>query len=84
MVLPYRTRRMLKRLGITALIVLLVAAVVWLCWFLWLGRYVVYTRDQGAKLDFNRPSTEITGQQAVAPPPSEPVSIYFNEGEVKF
>lgn len=81
MILPYRTRRMLKRLGITALIVLLAAIIIWLCWFLWLGRYVVYTRDQGAKLDFDRSSLQIMGQEAVAPAPSEPVSIYFNEGE---
>ena len=81
MIFPYRTRRALKRLGITVLIVLLAAAVIWLCWFLWLGRFVVYTRDQGAKLDFNKPSTEITGQQAVAPLPSDPVTIYFNEGD---
>lgn len=81
MVLPYRTRRTLKRLGITALIIALVAAVVWLCWILWLGRYVVYTRDGGAQLDFNRPSNEIVGQEAIAPPTSEPVSIYYNEGD---
>lgn len=81
MVIPYRTRRMLKRVGITALIVLLVAAVIWLCWFLWLGRFVVYTRDGGVQLDFDRSSKDIVGQPATAPPPSDPVSIYYNEGD---
>ena len=81
MVIPYRTRRMLKRLGITALIVLAVALVVGGCWFMWLGRYVVYTRDQGAQIDFDRSSENIIGVEAVPPVGSQPVTIYYNEGE---
>ncbi len=81
MVIPYRTRRMLKRLGITILIVLAVAVVVGACWFLWLGRYVVYTRDQGAQIDFDRSSENIMGVEALPPTASQPVTIYFNEGE---
>lgn len=81
MAIPYRTRRTLQRIGVIALIGLLVAVVIWICWLLWLGRYVVYTRDEGAKLDFNKSSLEITGQPAVAPEPQEPVTIYYNEGD---
>ena len=81
MVIPYRTRRMLKRAGITSLIIFLVAAVIWLCWVLWLGRFMMYTRDEGVKLDFDRSSKDITGQEATVPPPSDPVPIYYNEGD---
>lgn len=81
MVIPYRTRRMLKRLSITALIVFAVAAVVGVCWFMWLGRFVVYTRDEGAKIDFDRSSESILGVEAIMPSASQPVTIYYNEGE---
>lgn len=81
MAIPYRTRRTLQRVGLVSLIVLLVALVVWLCWMLWLGRYVVYTRGSGAKLDLDHSSLEITGQPAQEPPARETVSIYYNEGE---
>lgn len=79
--IPYRTARILKRAGIIALVNLLVACVVFLCWFLWLQRFVVYTRDQGAKLDLTLSQAFPNAQAAVPPEPREPVSIYYNEGE---
>lgn len=79
--IPYRTRRLLKRLGLIALAVLLTAAVVWLCWFVWLNRYVVYTRENGAILDFDRTPEISGGQLALPPEPSETIPIYYNEGE---
>ena len=50
--IPYRTRRALRRLCVTVLVLLLIVMALALCWLLWLNRYVIYTRD-GAKLDFN-------------------------------
>ena len=45
MSIPYRTRRVLNRLGIVLMIFLLVGVIAWLCWVVWLERYVVYTAD---------------------------------------
>lgn len=81
MSIPYRTRRLLKNLGIIALVAILVSALVWTCWFIWLDRYVVYTRDDGAVLDFDRGPEIGVGQPAVPPEPAETVPIYYNEGE---
>lgn len=81
MTIPYRTRRVLKRLGIGVVTVLTLAVVAWLCWMLWLGRYVIYTRDGGARLDFGRSSLDIAGDPAPKPEPVTPVPIYYNEGE---
>lgn len=78
--IPYRTRRALRKLSVTVLVLLLVAAMVLLLWLLWLNRYVIYTRD-GAKLDFNL-SLDFSGGQVVVPPtPGPTIDIYYNEGE---
>ena len=79
--IPYRTRSMLKRLGITGLILLLVSVLVLFFWFVWLQRFVIYTRDQGAVLDMNASQVWEGGQLAVAPQQGETVPIYYNEGE---
>ena len=81
MTVPYRTRCFLKRLGIWLLVVTVVAVVIWACWLLWLNRYVVYTRDRGAVLDFSLSSQELSGQRAQKPVIENPVQIYYNEGE---
>ena len=78
--IPYRTRRVLGKLGMTALVLLLFFAVVLLCWFLWLNRYVLYTRT-GAVLDFGL-SGEISGGETAKPlTPGVEIDIYFKEGE---
>ena len=79
--IPYRTRWILKRSAVVALVVLLVAALVWLCWFIWLKRYIVYTRDSGAVLDFSLSAKLPEGEPALQPQQEETVSIYYNEGE---
>ena len=38
MSIPYRTRRVLNRLGIVLMIFLLVGVIAWLCWVVWLER----------------------------------------------
>ena len=78
--IPYRTRRLLKNIGVTLLVLAVVGAVVYLCWFLWLQRYVVYTRDKGAVIDMNLSPQVAEGPVAVKPE-EETVSIYYNEGD---
>lgn len=77
--IPYRTRRALRRLGITALILVMISIVIWLCWVIWLERYVVYSRD-GATLDLSLSSENLTSELAVPPAEEETVAIYINEG----
>ena len=79
MSIPYRTRRVLNRVGTVLLVLLLVGILAWLCWVVWLERYVVYTAD-GASLDFEQSSQDIVGEVAVPPVAEQNISIYFNEG----
>ena len=80
MTLPYRTRRVLRGVGIAALFLALLLILTWMVWLLWLDRYVVYTND-GAHFDFSRSNQTITGQIAVPPEDDVTISIYFNEGD---
>lgn len=79
--IPYRTRSLLKRIGITALAVLLALGLVLFFWFVWLQRFVIYTRDQGAVIDLNVSQDWGAGQLAVPPETQEQIPIYYNEGE---
>ena len=79
--IPYRTRRILKRIAVILLAILVAFALFWLCWFTWLKRYVVYTRNDGAVLDLNLSAKLPEGELALPPEPGETVSIYYNEGE---
>ena len=78
--IPYRTRQNLRRTGIALLILLLVAALVGTFWFLWLDRFVIYTRDEGAKLDMSL-SQEYPAGEVAKEPEKQDISIYYNEGE---
>ena len=78
--IPYRTRRLLRRLLVSLLVLALVAAGVLVCWLLWLNRFVVYTQD-GVRLDFDLPAKFPQGQLAVKPTEGVSVDIYYNEGE---
>lgn len=78
--IPYRTRSLLKRLGIATLAVVLVLMLVLFFWFVWLQRFVIYTRDQGAVIDMDAPQNWEGGQLAVPPEPGETIPIYYNEG----
>lgn len=80
MSIPYRTQQGIKRLIVVLLILAVLAVVVWLCWLMWLGRYVVYTRD-GAVIDMDRSSQEITGELAVPPDEEGGIEVYYNEGQ---
>ena len=79
--IPYRTRQNLKRAGIAALAVLVVLILVGLFWFMWLERFVVFTRDQGAVLDMSLSEEFPDAQAPVLPSYHTDVPIYYNEGE---
>jgi hypothetical protein len=76
--IPYRTRRLLRRLAIAAGILLAVGLLIWCCWMVWLQRYVIYTRD-GAFLDFGMNPTLPTGQPAVKPATPDLEFEYLDE-----
>lgn len=79
--LSYRTRRTLARLG-KAVIGLVIAAILfWLCWIIWVGRYIVYTPN-GAKLDFSLGALP-EGVLAVPPTDSLDVDIYYDEPTIE-
>ena len=78
--IPYRTRRVLNRVGFGAAVFLMVGILSWMCWVVWLQRYVVYT-DDGAELDFGVSANDIVGELAVPPEAAKNVSIFYNEGE---
>lgn len=81
MIVPYRTRSFLKSLGVTVLVIAVVLFAIWACWLAWLNRYVLYTRDRGAVLDFSQSTQQLGGTVAVAPEIEDPITIYYNEGE---
>lgn len=83
MSIPYHTQQNLKRLAITLLLLLVVGAIVWGLWFLWLQRFVIYTRADGAVLNFEMSQTVASGQAAVPPEEDMSVEIYYNEGDGK-
>ena len=66
MSIPYRHKRALKRIGTLLAVLSLVFMVTWLCWVVWLQRYVIYT-DDGAELNFALSSYELSGKEAVEP-----------------
>lgn len=80
MIVSYRTRRRLRRLGQTLLIAAAVALVALLCWLIWVGRYIVYT-PQGARLDFSIDPTFPAGEPAEPPAPGQTVPIFYDEQE---
>ena len=79
MIIPYRTQRKLKRLGLVLLVLALIGVLVWFCSVIFLERYIVYTRD-GAHLDFSVAPEDMSGEIARPPVGSANVSIFYNEG----
>lgn len=79
--IPYRTRYTLKRVAIILLILTLAAALIFTCWFVWLKRYVVYTRDEGAILNMELSAQIAPGEVAQPPVQQETVNIFYNEGD---
>ena len=82
MTIPYRIRRALVRLCITAGVLTLLCIVAFAAWMLWLNRYVIYT-DEGARLDFGLSLDFSQGQIAQPPAPGPEISIsYGNTDEL--
>ena len=77
--IPYRTRRIITRIGTVCLAILMVLVIFWFCFVVYMERYVVYTQD-GAVLDTSFNSNDLTGEVAMPPVSNQNVSIYFNEG----
>ena len=73
MTIPYRTQRVLKRILTILLVVLVALGAIWACWLLWVQRYIVYTADGKAKLDFDLPP--ISAGQPAVPPENEDIPI---------
>lgn len=80
-ILPYRTQQRLKRLAVVALIALVIGVIIWGLWIIWLQRFVVYTRDAGAVLNFEAETMPLDGQEALEPDDVMQVEIHYNEGE---
>ena len=79
--IPYRTRQQLLRAAKILLVLLVVAAIAWGLWFIWLQRFVVYTRESGAVLDFALETMPLNGQEALPPENDLAVEIHYNEGD---
>lgn len=79
MSMTYRTRRRLQKLGVTALVVLVLLLIAWFCSVIWLQRYVVYDKD-GATVDFELGDAGFAGVVATPPQAQGGVSIFYNEG----
>ena len=80
MELTYRARRKLKKGIIAGVSIALALLLVWVCWLVWVERYVIYSRD-GARIDFTLDDWYL-GEGTLAKPPveEEPVSILYNDG----
>lgn len=79
MSISYRTRQGLRRTGLILLILLAVLTTLAVCWFIWLNRFVIATRD-GAVIDMELSQEVLEGE--VAPDlVLETIPIYYNEGE---
>ena len=75
--LTWRTRKRLKAAAIVLGTVAGTAFALWLCWILWLGRFVVYTGDT-VRLDFDWVTP---GEFVAAVEPTRPeVDILFDDG----
>lgn len=79
MTIPYRTQRVLKRILTVLLVLAVVLAAVWACWTIWVRRYIVYTADGSARLDFNLPP--ISGGELAVPPEGMDISIHLDRDD---
>lgn len=79
MTIPYRTQRLMKRIGLVSAVILAVLLAIWVCWMLWVQRYLVYSADGSVHLDFNKPPVS-DGALAVAPTDPK-IPIYFDQND---
>lgn len=82
MIFSYRTRLRIRRTLTTLVILLLLGAIALVCWFIWVGRFIIYDRTEGARLDFSLgPIPE--GLPAEKPVQREPVKILYEEPDIE-
>ena len=76
--LTWRTRKRLKTAAIVLGSIAAVSLALWVCWILWLGRFVVYSRE-GVRLDFDwvTPGSFVTAE----PPEERSVNIRYDDGD---
>ena len=79
MIIPYRTQRVLKRILAVLLALAVVAVAACACWFVWAQRYIIYTADGQAQLNFDLPPLS-QGQPAEEPEDVD-VTIRFDTEE---
>ena len=79
MSIPYRAQRAIKRIFTAVLVTAILMAAGTACWLIWIQRYIVYTADGGAKLDFNLPPLK-PGESAVAPEKWD-ISINYDKSD---
>lgn len=83
MSIPYRTQQNLKHFTIGLLILIVVGCIALVLWFVWMQRFVAYTRESGAVLDFDAQAIPLDGQEAIPPEEDMEITIHYNEGEDK-
>ena len=83
MKLSYRTRCTLKRLGQVLLVLFVVGVLAFSLWFTWLDRFVVYSREEGARLDFSFSIGDRVGIVAQQPAEKPPVNVIYNDGQLE-
>lgn len=76
--LSYRTRRNLRRSGKILGIAAIVGLIVWLCWMIWVARFVFFDRDLGAQLNFDLGAFP-EGVLAVPPEDDPDLDIFYND-----
>ena len=79
MIVPYRTQRVCKRILVGLLVLAVFALVACACWFIWAQRYIVYTADGQAQLNFDLPP--LSAGEAPKKPEEVEVTIRFDSGE---
>ncbi len=80
MIFSYRTRRFFRRLLGFLAAAAAVGLVIFLCWLLWLQRYIRYT-PEGAVLDFSLNQDLTQGVEAKPLTPGASVSIHYGDEE---
>lgn len=77
--LSYQGKNRLKKLGIVLGILVLVSALLLVCWLIWLQRFIVFT-DDGVVFDFDRSTLELENKSA-SDAPRETLALNIRIGE---
>ena len=83
LIIPYHVKMRLKRLAKALGILCLVLVIVGVFLYFWLGRFVVYSREEGLYFDFDRSTTLLdgTGQEITPTENTNPVRIVYDDDD---